>query len=198
MGASRSGDWTLARRLLSGAGNRAKAGISSALAQQAHALRKEVVEGITKQAPGGTPIRPLASTTLAARTLKKFGGTKALIRTGELRNAITVVIDGDEAFIGVLRKARGRGGRSLANVAEIQEFGKGPIVIPITPRMRRYLFVLFKKAGVPRSGGGGRSKGVVVVTIPPRPFLRPAFETFRKGVHEGFLRAVARSLGWGA
>ena len=194
MAVIRTGDWALARRILAGGGARLKGAVATALRQEAQVLRKEVVEGITKQAPGGQAFSPLAATTLAARALKGFGGTKALIRRGDLRNSITVVVEGDEAFVGVLRKARGRGGSSLANVAETQEFGAGPFVVPMTPKMRRFLFVLLKKAGVePSSSGGG--KGVVVIRIPPRPFLRPAFESFKKGVQKRFLQRIARAIG---
>lgn len=194
MGVARTGDWALARRILAGGGARLRGAIGTAIRQEAHSLRKQVVEGITSQAPGGKPIAPLAATTIAARQFKGFGGTKALIRRGDLRNSISAVVEGDEAFVGVLRKARGKGGASLANVAEIQEFGAGPFVIPMTPKMRRFLFALLRKAGVTPSSSG-RGKGVVVVRIPPRPFLRPAFEAFKKGVQKRFLERVARAMG---
>ena len=110
------------------------------------------------------------------------------------RETITVVGDEDEVFVGVLRKARGKGGSSLANVAEIHEFGAGPFVVPMTPKMRRFLFALLKKAGVEPSNSGG-GKGVVVIQIPPRPFLRPAFEAFKKGVQKRFLQRIAQAIG---
>jgi len=194
MAVLRTGDWALARRILAGGGARLKGAISTALKQEAQGLRKEIVEGITKQAPGGQAFTPLAATTIAARQIKGFGGSKALIRRGDLRNSITVVGDEDQVFVGVLRKARGKGGSSLANVAEVHEFGAGPFVVPMTPKMRRFLFALLKKAGVePSSSGGG--KGVVVIQIPPRPFLRPAFEAFKKGVQKRFLGRIARAIG---
>ena len=197
MGVVRTGDWALARRLLAGGGARLKGAVASALRQEGQALRKEVVDGITSQAPGGQPIKPLAATTLAARQLKGFGGSKALIQRGDLRNSITVVADADEVFVGILRKSRGKGGSSVANVAEIHEFGAGPFVVPMTPKMRRFLFAMLRKAGVePSSGGGG--KGAVVIQIPPRPFLRPAFEAFKKGVQKRFLGRIARAMGWRA
>ncbi len=194
MGVVRTGDWALARRLLAGGGARLKGAVATALRQEGQALRKEVVDGITSQAPGGHPIKPLAATTLAARQLKGFGGSKALIQRGDLRNSITVVADADEVFVGILRKSRGKGGSSVANVAEIHEFGAGPFVVPMTPKMRRFLFAMLRKAGVEPSGGGG--KGAVVIQIPPRPFLRPAFEAFKKGVQKRFLGRIARAMGW--
>ena len=191
----KTGDWARARRLLAAGPMKLKSAIGTALRQEAQLLRKEVVQGITKQAPGGEAIKPPSALTLAAREMKGRGGTKALMVGGDLRNSITAIVKGDEAFVGVLRKARGKGGQSLVNVAEVQEFGAGPIIIPMTPAMRRFLFALLRKAGEEPSGGSGR--GVVVVTIPARPFLRPAFEVFSKGAQRRFLDRVADQLGWG-
>ena len=94
------------------------------------------------------------------------------------------------------RKARGKDGKSVVDVAEVQEFGAGPIVIPMTPAMRRFLFALLRRAGVEKTGGSGR--GVVVVQIPARPFLRPAFKQFEKGAQKRFLRRVAALMGMAA
>ena len=156
-------------------------------------VRKEIVQGITRQAPGGESIKPPSPLTLAARQMKGRGGTKALMVSGDLRNGIAAIVKGDEAFVGVPRKARGKDGKSLVDVAQVQEFGAGPIIIPMTPAMRRFLFALLRMAG--ESGGGGSGKGVVVIQIPARPFLRPAFKVFQKGVQKRFLGRVAGLLG---
>ncbi|WP_239014420.1 phage virion morphogenesis protein [Archangium violaceum] len=153
------------------------------------------MQGLTQQAPGGEPLRPPSPLTLAARQLEGFGGTKALLVRGDLRNSITVIVEGDEAFIGVPRSARSRNGESLVELARVHEYGSAPIVIPLTPRMRRYLFALLKRAGQEPTGGTGR--GVVVVQVPARPFLRPAFEKFRQGAGRRFLERVAKHLGMG-
>ena len=58
---------------------RLKAAIAVALRQEAEALRREIVQGLTRQAPGGSPLEPPKETTLAARRLKGFGGSKSLI-----------------------------------------------------------------------------------------------------------------------
>ena len=120
-------------------------------------------------------------------------GTKSLIVTAALRNAISVLAKGDAAFVGVLRTARGRNGRSLVDVARIQELGSDPIAIRMTPAMRRYLFALLREAGKTPSGKGS-GRGVVVVRIPARPFLRPAFKAWSRGVRQRFLRRVGRSM----
>ncbi|HEU4535854.1 MAG TPA: hypothetical protein VFS00_17135, partial [Polyangiaceae bacterium] len=95
MSVGRTGDWALARRLLAAAPARLRAGVERGLRQEAELLRKGIVEGLTTQAPGGKPLAPPAPLTLAARKLRGFGGTKALLGRGDLRNSIAVVADGD-------------------------------------------------------------------------------------------------------
>ncbi|MBK8977158.1 MAG: phage virion morphogenesis protein [Planctomycetes bacterium] len=193
MAVSRTGDWARARRLLTAAPQRLQAAIGTAVRQEAHALRNEIVQGLTSQAPGGEPLKPPSPLTIAARQLEGFGGSKALIVRGDLRNSITVIVQGDEAFIGVSRSARSKDGASMVDLAKLHEFGGPPVIIPITPKMRRFLFALLRKAGKEPTGGGGR--GVIVVQVPARPFLRPAFDKFREGASRRFLERVARELG---
>jgi phage gpG-like protein len=193
MAVSRTGDWARARRLLAAAPQRLQAAIGTAVRQEAHALRNDIVQGLTSQAPGGEPLKPPSPLTIAARQLEGFGGSKALIVRGDLRNSITVIVQGDEAFIGVSRSARSKDGASMVDLAKLHEFGGPPVIIPITPKMRRFLFALLRKAGKEPTGGGGR--GVIVVQVPARPFLRPAFDKFREGASRRFLERVARELG---
>lgn len=198
MNVRRTGDWDLARRILGSAASRVATAVHRAIQQEAQALRTQIVQGLTNQAPGGQQIRPLAPLTLAARRLDRFRGTKALIESGELRGSISVVERDNEVFIGVKRSARSKDGQSLVSLAELHEYGGPPVVIPITPKMRRYLAALLQEAGQgPRSGAGGGAS-VVVVQTPPRPFLRPAFERFRKGASRRFLDRVAEHLWPGA
>ncbi|WP_141621556.1 hypothetical protein [Myxococcus sp. AB036A] len=195
MAVSRTGDWARARRLLEAGSSRVEGALQTALRQEAHALRKEVVQGLTQQAPGGEPLRPPSPLTLAARQLAGFSGTKSLLVSGALRNSISVVVEGDEAFIGVSRTAKGPDGEALVDVAQLQEYGGPPVVIPMTPKMRRFLFALLRQAGQARTGGSGR--GVIVTQTPARPFLRPAFARFRQGASRRFLARVAKELGLG-
>jgi phage gpG-like protein len=193
MAVSRTGDWARARRLLTAVPQRLQAAIGTAVRQEAHALRNDIVQGLTSQAPGGEPLKPPSPLTIAARQFEGFGGSKALIVRGDLRNSITVIVQGDEAFIGVSRSARSKDGASMVDLAKLHEFGGPPVIIPITPKMRRFLFALLRKAGKEPTGGGGR--GVIVVQVPARPFLRPAFDKFREGASRRFLERVARELG---
>ncbi len=195
MAVMRTGDWARARQLLAAGPQRLRSAIGVAIRQEAQGLRNEIVQGLTSQAPGGEPIKPPAPLTLAARQLEGFGGTKALLVRGDLRNSITVIVEGDEAFIGVPRSARSSGGESLVDLAQLHEYGGTPVIIPITPKMRRFLFALLRQAGKEPTGGSGR--GVVVVQLPARPFLRPAFEKFREGASRRFLERVAQQLGFG-
>ena len=193
MAVSRTGDWARARRLLTAAPQRLQAAIGTAVRQEAHALRNEIVQGLTSQAPGGETLKPPSPLTIAARQLEGFGGSKALIVRGDLRNSITVIVQGDEAFIGVSRSARSKDGASMVDLAKLHEFGGAPVIIPMTPKMRRFLFALLRQAGKEPTGGSGR--GVIVVQVPARPFLRPAFDKFREGASRRFLERVARDLG---
>ncbi len=195
MAVMRTGDWARARQLLAAGPQRLRSAIGVTIRQEAQGLRNEIVQGLTSQAPGGEPIKPPAPLTLAARQLEGFGGTKALLVRGDLRNSITVIVEGDEAFIGVPRSARSSGGESLVDLAQLHEYGGPPVVIPITPKMRRFLFALLRQAGKEPTGGSGR--GVVVVQVPARPFLRPAFEKCREGASRRFLERVAQQLGFG-
>ena len=193
MAVSRTGEWARARRLLTAAPQRLQAAIGTAVRQEAHALRNEIVQGLTSQAPGGETLKPPSPLTIAARQLEGFGGSKALIVRGDLRNSITVIVQGDEAFIGVSRSARSKDGASMVDLAKLHEFGGPPVIIPMTPKMRRFLFALLRQAGKEPTGGSGR--GVIVVQVPARPFLRPAFDKFREGASRRFLERVARELG---
>jgi phage gpG-like protein len=193
MAVSRTGDWARARRLLTAAPQRLQAAIGTAVRQEAHALRNEIVQGLTSQSPGGEPLKPPSPLTIAARQLEGFGGSKALIVRGDLRNSITVIVQGDEAFIGVSRSTRSKDGASMVDLAKLHEFGGPPVIIPMTPKMRRFLFALLRQAGKEPTGGNGR--GVIVVQVPARPFLRPAFDKFREGASRRFLERVARELG---
>lgn len=189
----RTGDWGAARRLLAALPTQVKPAVGRAMLQEAHALRGQIVKGLVAQAPGGVPFKPLAELSVVARKLSGFGGTKALIRRGDLLGGIAVIASADQIFIGVPRAAKTKSGDGLADVAQAHEYGSDPIAIPITPRMRRFLFVLFRAAGRPLPARGS-GKGVVVVQIPPRPFLRPAFEQFKVGFTERVLDRAWRLL----
>ena len=174
------GDWGKALRICGSMMQKLEQTQKRAVLQEAHFLRGEVVKGIREGAPGGKEFKPLSPETLAIRKFEGFGGTKPLIRRGDLRNSIVVKSVGDMVFVGVLRTARGKDGQALVNVAETHEFGRGPFVVPITPKSRRFYHAALAKAGLASKGGGhgGGGVAVAIVTIPARPFLTPVFEKF--------------------
>lgn len=157
--------------------------------------------GIKHQAPGGKKFEPLSPYTMASRRIKrdKKGAvrSKILQATGELTNGIAVIPSRPttKAFIGVPRNTRKSDGGRLVDIAQIHEFGSQPIVIKITPKMRRFLAKLFAVAGGSMGGSHGRpaGRGIIVLMIPERPFLRPAFASWVRGnKHAGALPVKER------
>jgi Phage virion morphogenesis family len=192
----KTGPWLVAHRILANGAHRYRRALAQAVAQEAQLFRRRVVEGFRDQAPGGVPFKPLAATTLKLRRFKGFGGTKALIVRGDLRNSITARRAGEFAYtVGVHRGARGRSGQDLVNVARVHEFG-ATVVLRITPKMRRFLAVALKGEGGGNGGGGG-GIGIIVIRIPPRPFLRPVADRWFNGsrARDRFLARVARNMG---
>jgi phage gpG-like protein len=159
------------------------------LTREAEVARGFAVAGFTSQGVGGATWKPLSPFTLAVRRMNKFAGTKALIHTGELRKSIITRVDssGMSAFAGVSYAAINKDGKRMANIAKTHEYGSRPIVIRITPKMRKFLWVVMKFMGVsPKAGTGKGSSGTgaayMVIRIPARPFMRPAIKLWRVGV----------------
>jgi len=205
IGVNKTGDWTRAALTLGAAPRALHLAIDRAVLQEAQFFRKKVVEGFREQAPGGQKFKPLSEATLAIRRFTGFGGTKALIKKGDLRNSVKVAkkmtATGAEAFVGVLRSARSKDGKDLHNIAAIHEFGFGPIIIEVTPAMRRFLMAAFraelKGFGSGPSSKGTMKNGILVIFIPPRPFIRPVAERYFDNAEAGarFAMRVALLLG---
>lgn len=178
MSIEKFGDWGRAADILKRANANVQQAVRRAVLQEAHYARAKIVEGFREQAPGGKRWAPLSPFTLAARVARGFRGTKALIDRGDLRNSITVLERPEGAFVGVLRQATGADGKSLYNVAVIHEQGAGPIIIPVSPQMRRYLHWKFRAGGMSDPPTYGNPVEVIVVIIPPRPFIGPVFDRY--------------------
>lgn len=180
------GDWAKALTMASSMERRFRVAAKAAVMREAQLFRTQVVKGLRNQAPGGEAIKPLSPLTLAIRALLGFKGTKALIRRGDLLNNIVAQsVPGDipGAFVGVLRTARNTAGEDLVKIAEMNEFGSGPILIPITPKSSRFFHLALARAGIdPHSTGqgGGGGLNIAIVKIPARPFLQPAFDVYAK------------------
>jgi len=199
MGVTQVGDWAQAARFLQATSTRTTTAMHKAALQEAHLFRKQIVEGLASQAPAGKGFLPLSQNTIARRKFTRGGGatpTKALIYRGDLRNSITVQEKGkgDEIFVGVLRQAKTKDGKSMVNIAEINEFGSKVIHITMTPKMRRFLFAMFRKAKLIGHGDPRVSTGVISFRIPPRPFFRPVFEKLSPGAGKRFWSRVMREV----
>lgn len=101
---------------------------------------------------------------LAESTIKRKGSSKALIDTGFLVNAITQKIMADRAFVGLLRGTVNKDGEDMVNIGAVMEYG----------------------ATIQHPNGA-------VIVIPPRPFLHPTMQKYRKQIIENY-RAAIRSV----
>jgi hypothetical protein len=178
----KTGDWSKTRRTFFANATQLNRAIRKAMKQEGQFLRKKLVQGIRKQAPGGRQFKKLAKTTVATRRFRRFRGTKALIRTGGqgLVGSISVLQKRDFVFIGVQRTVRADDGRLLADIMRLNEFGSKPIVIKMTAKMRRFLFAAFEAHRATRGLEGEGGGGIIIVRIPPRPVFGPVFKRFAK------------------
>ena len=197
-----TGEWAKASAILGTAPARLRLAMNRAVLQEAQFMRAEIVKGFRTQAPGGKKFEPLAETTLAMRRFTGFSGTKALLVRGDLRNSIKVVSRNStlaaEAFVGVLRTAKSKDGKSLVNIAEVHEFGAGPYAIEVTPAMRRFLGMVFSQELGEREGGtGAGGTGIIIIKIPARPFIQPVIDKFFTGPKAAarFQKRVAVNMG---
>jgi phage gpG-like protein len=167
-------------------GARLDAKIQQFLKMEAEIVRGKIITSFPKQGLN-TPWKKLSKWTLAFRKFKGFGGTKALIHTGELRKSVVTQYEKNHAFVGVLYSARSTTGKSLVNIARVQEYG-ATIIIKITPKMRKFLAMVARFAGFSKTktGGGGSSGGrtFMIVVIPPRPFMEPARYAWLSGLNQ--------------
>lgn len=193
------GDWSKASAIVNRMNDRFKRATAQAMMKEAHRLRAKIVQGIAAGAPGGKAFAPLSPMTIAIRKFRGFGGSKPLIWTGGLRGAITVTKMGDAVFVGILRQAKHKSGKSLVNIGEIHEFGSRTFTVPFTAKMRRFLFAAMRAAGMskPASKGGG-GKSALTIRIPARPFIGPVIETECRpeDVQKRFWDNVAKGMGY--
>ncbi len=223
MALRRFGDWAKVAQISSTMSARLTKATRTAVLREAHFLRGHMVKGIASQAPGGRAFAPLSPITLALRKFRGFGGSKALIVTGGLRGAITVVQvaggtgAGGKVFVGVHRNAKGHGGKAMVNIAEIHENGRS-WTQRMTPKSRRFLAMVMARAGgmkgmpkgpVTRNAKGrfvkakfvgkANSGGTVHISIPARPFIAPVLETYAQpnAVKQRFLDNLLAGMGDG-
>jgi hypothetical protein len=115
----------------------------------------------------------------------KGGGTKALVRSGTQRGSVKVHRRSYATyFVGAHR----RGSRG-ADVARIHD--QGPVVIPITRKMRRYFNYMFWKGIIPFTF----PRRARFIVIPRRSFMTDTFHAFRKGSRARVLTDFATQMG---
>lgn len=197
-----TGDWSMAKTILASGAELSKA-IDYAVQMEAQDARKKIIKGIRDQAPGGRKFAPLSPMTLAMRKLRGFRGSKALVESGALIGSITVVRKSKgKWFVGVLRSARAKDGKSLVNVARVHELG-AVIVLRVSPKMRTFLMASMRRAnlGGSKKGagfiGGQLSRGIIVIKIPARPFIGPVIDKIAKdraGLQKRLAQRIARKM----
>jgi hypothetical protein len=216
---SLKGDWAKASKALKNPA-RLNDAIKYAVRLEAEYVRQQIIKGLDDQAPAGQRFVSLSQLTRVFRQARGFSGKKALIVSAGLRNSVTVKKVGRLGlWVGVNRSARTKDGHSLANVANLQENG-GVIVIRVTPKMRRYVMMVLRQAGLigrtfrdrrtgrfargRRSSDTGAHKagtlasGVLIVHIPARPFIKPVMEKHqrdRKMVEARLRKRISRYMG---
>jgi len=172
------GQWAQARSLFQRFPGEIKGALRTAVAQEAELLRTKIVQKISSG-----PFKPLSKTTLPVYSFmgKKHGG-KPLIMHGDLLGGVKVVPKGQgpSLFIGIPAAARNRTGQSLVRLASVHEEGR-TIVLKMTPKMAAFLHMAFQAAGLPPPGGPSKNTGVIVIQIPARPFMEPAFADWERG-----------------
>lgn len=145
------GPWGIARTTVLSLPTRSKAALKKSVLQEAQLFRTLTVKAFTT----GGKSNGIKWPKIQPETRKRKGSSKPLIDTGQLRNSIVVIKEGDGAFVGVPSKVK-RKGRPLVDIAWVHEYGK---VI------------------AQRRGGG-----VVLIKIPQRSFLQSTFDKhFQQG-----------------
>lgn len=198
------GDWDKAIKRIKDWEQKLPHSLETALKQEAQELRTAIIQGIDAGGAPGANWPPRSDTTRATmEALGQGNKNKTLIRHGDLRNSITVVSQGQgsgsSAFIGVLRAAVGKAGKSLYNIADIHEHGRGPFAVSWSAKARAYLMALWRQAGFePDPTKRGPHVGdTVLIRIPARPFLRPVFKALfgdKEAARQRFMGRVVKLL----
>jgi hypothetical protein len=162
-------EWQAAIEYLGALAKKLPLTLQQAILQEAHFLRKEIVQGLDSGAPAGKAFKPHSALTRILRARSKRG-SKILIASAGLRGGVRVILlPGGGAFVGVHRSVRTKDGKSLVRIAEIQEQGRS---WEASPRQRRWLIMQLLRAGItPRGGSGGGTR--MTIRIPARPFIAP-------------------------
>lgn len=101
-----------------------------------------------------------------------------LIDTTDMMRAVETELQGAfVAFVGFLKNQKTSHGAELRQIVPLLEKG---FEVRLTAKMRRFLFLRMRQAGVAGPGGGpSQTSGDGVLRIPPRPFITPVFKSRR-------------------
>lgn len=152
------GDWDKAMKILHNMDKKYERAKKRALTKVGQYLIRKIRRGIRDQKPGGEDYDPLHPFTVMRK-----GSSKAMIDDGDFIGSITMKLDGDSLFVGVLKQARGSDGEELVNIAEVHEYG---VEIQVTEKMRNYLHAV----------GLHLKATTSVIKIPARPTFGPVLE----------------------
>ena len=195
-GVKLTGDWDRALNGMAGFEQALNRAAHRRLAKEAQGLVTEIKNGIQNQAPGGDPFKPWSKWTVAFHQFpppgraNDKGKNKILQQSNTLMNSVIAVVNGLKAWVGVKRMTAGG-----VNIARVHEFGMGPIIIPYTDKMHRMLMAVGSRAGIfAGQVPTGPRKHVLMIRIPARPFLRPAYKVWHKGLADRFKTGIATDM----
>ncbi|KKN87423.1 hypothetical protein LCGC14_0258780 [marine sediment metagenome] len=147
------GKWFDATAITAKMTKRAPRAMDMAVHGAALSYRRRVVKAFVAQGGGGKKWDSLGIITLALRKNAAMigksaaGGTKALIRSGDMRKSVTVQRAGKaHYFVGVHRT---HGKYNIARVHEQPGSKSGVFKIKVSDKMRRYFLYLYIKGAIP-------------------------------------------------
>jgi hypothetical protein len=147
------GQWGEAVALTKAMPKRMPRAIDMAVRGAAMVYRRRVVKAFTAQGAGGKKWDSLSVITLALRKnagvvgKSASGGTKALIRSGDMRRSVTLRREARaHYFVGIHRT---HGKYNIARVHEQPGSKRGIFKIPVSEKMRRYFLYLYIKGAIP-------------------------------------------------
>lgn len=166
--------------------------IDKAVKDEANLYLKTVQQGFRQQGIG-RKWHPISEVTRKLRRAAGFGGTKALIRSGDYRRSVNVHRAGAaEYFVGVHRTAAAKGGRSMADIAAIHE--RPFTFIPVTEKLRRFFMAMFLQGALDAPLRRGTSFLLIIGRAP----LRQAFDKVSPGYDKRVLARINAYLTTGA
>jgi len=170
-----TGPWGSAREIERGALRDAvRRGMARGVAKGAVAVQARIKKNIARGRSEHASLHPF--------TIAQKGSERPLVDHGDLLNGVSVQFLSElVAFIGVSRGERSNG-KDLVSIAAVQEFGA---TIKVTPRMRAFL----------HAKGLHLKPSTKAIVIPPRPYIRPAWDEGRQDVEAIFRDEIQAEIG---